>query len=604
MSVGGADLDDGPLFNEQAGDLDGFFERATPVAAQVQDHAGDAFLGEFFEQLGNVGRGRTRRGTQLRRLGAAFAALAAPVNGGVEGRQINHAQAQRPAGRIGQLDESALDLLVFEFDLVADERDHAPFGGIVGGNDRQAHFSALGAADQLDGFVEIHAHDVHRRAVALGHGDNPVADLDLFAFHRRAGFEFLDLAIAVQVGRQHRADAKEREVHADSEVFGRAGVHVIGMRVVHMRQGREITLQHLVGIPFLEHVQHPVIAAREQIGDFFGVGLGLARGRRLCAGLRSRRGGGGSGCGRSGRRRNGCLVGGRAEGGPVCRAGSGGVGFGRRAAGELVGFGTRFDSGELFLEIFETQPFAPEPAGFLQVARIRCFAAIRQDALLAAEIERIGLEQQIGVGDALGEPFQKPVEDLVRRGGVGHALARDRQVIQLGAIAFELGQVLLGKVQMLRIEHFQITIEESRRKLVVERVLPIMRPFQQAGHDKGDASVTGPGSEPVGEGNCRRRARGGRQRRSGGRRRCGGRIGAPGGPQREHRGERQYRHGQQAGPFAQHRVHPTHRRRALTEYSASRSGLKILKINPPASDRRPGAAVIAFGGRCFIMAAP
>ena len=44
------DLDDGAGADEQAGELDGFFEGAAAVAAQVQNDAGDVFLFEFLEQ--------------------------------------------------------------------------------------------------------------------------------------------------------------------------------------------------------------------------------------------------------------------------------------------------------------------------------------------------------------------------------------------------------------------------------------------------------------------------------------------------------------------------------------------------------------------------
>ncbi len=56
-AVGVLGLDDGAFLDEEAGQLDGFIQRAAAVAPQVHDEAADVLLLEPVEQGQHVGRG-------------------------------------------------------------------------------------------------------------------------------------------------------------------------------------------------------------------------------------------------------------------------------------------------------------------------------------------------------------------------------------------------------------------------------------------------------------------------------------------------------------------------------------------------------------------
>ena len=83
----------------------------------------------------------------------------------------------------------------------------------------------------------------------------------------------MNFAVTVQVRCQDGADAEKLEVHADGEIVRAYLVHIIGVRIVNVRQRGKINLQHILVVPFLEHAKVSMVAPREQINDFLGVGL-------------------------------------------------------------------------------------------------------------------------------------------------------------------------------------------------------------------------------------------------------------------------------------------------------------------------------------------
>ena len=245
LPVGIAREDDRAVLDEQAGELDGLLQRAAGVRAQVNDDAGNFFRLQPVDQFGDVRRGGFGRGV----------AVVAEVDGGVKRRQVNDADA--PA--VGKFHQLRLGFGILELDLVADERDHLARGVVRAGAEGQANLGALRPANLLDHFFQVHVHHVHRRLVALRDGDDAVFFVHLLALRRRAaGHERADGAIAVVLA-ELRADAEQREVHADGKILRMGRAEIIRVRVVGVAQPVQVGLQHPVAVPVCGHVQVPLV---------------------------------------------------------------------------------------------------------------------------------------------------------------------------------------------------------------------------------------------------------------------------------------------------------------------------------------------------------
>ena len=273
-------LDDGAFLDEQASEADGFFERAAAVVTQVENDAADVFGLEFFQQLGHVHR---RVFT-----GGIPAGPGGRPHRRVEGRQVDHAQPFGFARAARQFDDLALGGGFGQRDFIADQADDGARGGIVFGNDGELHLGAFRPADHLHGLVQVHFDDVHRRLAALRHGHDAVAGLELFVLGGgAAGHEPGDLAVTV-VEPEFRADAEEREVHADGELVQSLLVEIIRVRIIDVRQGREVFAQHVLVVPVGKHAEAALVAVRERLDDLFVDGLGGLdgiRGRRIFLGV-------------------------------------------------------------------------------------------------------------------------------------------------------------------------------------------------------------------------------------------------------------------------------------------------------------------------------
>src|SRR5690606_36763570 len=136
---------------------------------QVHNHDVHAFLAQLLQQAGDDGGG----GAGVR------VAAAAGVEVGIEGRQLDHADAA-----LDDLDDALLRRLYLQLDLVADDGDllrlriHPGFRR----QDVQAHLGPLIAADQLHHVLDAPAEHVHHATlVALAYSDHAVADLEFAA---------------------------------------------------------------------------------------------------------------------------------------------------------------------------------------------------------------------------------------------------------------------------------------------------------------------------------------------------------------------------------------------------------------------------------------
>ena len=84
--------------------------------------------------------------------------------------------------------------------------------------------------------------------------------------------------------------------------------------------------------------------------------------------------------------------------------------------------------------------------------------AVEVVAVVAGEIEIAGLEQFGHVSHALLDPFRKSFENHPSRADV----TRLGQVVQSRAIAFELPEIRLKKVDMDAVEPFEVPVQELR----------------------------------------------------------------------------------------------------------------------------------------------
>ena len=221
----------------------------------------DALGLQFADELGHIGSGAARRGVR-RSVGTA-----------IEGRKVNDAQTQNAAVLLWQIHNARLGLLILQFNLVADEGDRLARGIIGGarGNKRQADARTLRAANQLHRIRERHVHDVHGFPIPLSDGDNAVARFEQPAPGRwAAGHEFVNFAIAV-FGPQRRPDANEGQIHGDGEVVHLRAAQVIRVRVIHVRQGIEIDVEHFLGGEFSHRLQEASVATGESRDDVGGM---------------------------------------------------------------------------------------------------------------------------------------------------------------------------------------------------------------------------------------------------------------------------------------------------------------------------------------------
>ena len=206
----------------------------------------------------------------------------------VELRQGHDGPALGDAGGVGAFGEDGLGFLFGEFDLVADDFHDAAFGAIDGGggDDGEADLGVARAADHLDDLVELHIDGIHRLGGTLGHGDDAVVGLDLFAHVRRAaGDDAADAGVAI-LKLEDGADATEGELDVvDVEVGGLDGTHVVGVRIVAVRERGEVGFENLGGVVFLHGLEEARVAFGDDLeallGDFGLVGDGLVLGEAV-----------------------------------------------------------------------------------------------------------------------------------------------------------------------------------------------------------------------------------------------------------------------------------------------------------------------------------
>ena len=107
----------------------------------------------------------------------------------------------------------------------------------------------------------------------MGDGDDAVVGLEFFAIDGgTAGHQFHDFAVAI-LGPELRADAEERETHADGEIFRGRLAHVVGVGIVDVGQGVHVNLKDLVTVEVAQHPQLAVVPAGDDLDDLGGLFL-------------------------------------------------------------------------------------------------------------------------------------------------------------------------------------------------------------------------------------------------------------------------------------------------------------------------------------------
>ena len=179
--------------------VDGFIQVAAAVATQIQNDGFDFRLFEFTQKfLYVLGSGKRRfvRAVFSVKRGQADDAHG---NGGIA---------------VGNVKNFCGSELFRELHFVADQRDELA-GMIVAGLDEKRHGNAFFAAQHADDAVKAHADDIGQLLAvpARRHGDDAVSHGEFSgAFHRRAGHDFANRAVAV-FRRKHGADSAKRVAH-------------------------------------------------------------------------------------------------------------------------------------------------------------------------------------------------------------------------------------------------------------------------------------------------------------------------------------------------------------------------------------------------------
>ena len=288
----------------------------------------------------------------------------------------------------------------------------------------------------------------------MRHSHDAITHFDLPALERRAGLQLRDLAITI-LRREHCADAEEREIHPDGKILRLTRVEIIRVRIVHMRERREIHLQHIVLIKLRIEVADAVVAFGQLVHDFFRIGfLRSVFPGRLCVIrfrdaflLRFRL----------------CLI-----------------------ARVLFLGGV---DGDFLAEIFAAQTLTPEMTRFFKIARRRLVLAVDDDLFIRVEHELLGLQQLVRVGDTFIHALTKPVEDFVGGTGVGLLASADGEIVQIGAVVCEPGQIFLREMQPLLVQCLNVAVKELLGIIIVEAMTAEMVHFQRGGRHVGDQRV-------------------------------------------------------------------------------------------------------------------
>src|SRR5215472_6809833 len=110
---------------------------------------------------------------------------------------------------------------------------------------------------------------------ALGYGNNFVVLLKLIAFFRRtARDQALYFAVAI-VPSEFRADAAQRQAHADGEILRVLGVQVIRVRIIGMREGIQIGLHDVGVVELVEGADFAFVTVLNGLGYVGQIGSGI-----------------------------------------------------------------------------------------------------------------------------------------------------------------------------------------------------------------------------------------------------------------------------------------------------------------------------------------
>src|SRR5260221_13957729 len=94
----------------------------------------------------------------------------------------------------------------------------------------------------------------------------------------------------------------------------------------------------------------------------------------------------------------------------------------------------------------------------------------------------LSLEQIFGIGDALLQPKHEALENLASRVRISHVVPLG-QVVEISAIMGKFLKVSLDKMNVLRVEGLQVTIEKLAGNGFIEGLVEIVQLFKQPCRD-------------------------------------------------------------------------------------------------------------------------
>ena len=252
------------LVDEQAGQLNGFIQRAAAVVAQVQHHPVDTLALELGQQPGHIAGGR---GVICRVATTAFEVL-------VEGRQLDHADAALgPTVSARNQQGFALGALLGQTHLgtVQHHRTVLAIDAIGSGNVFQLDLGIGLATDLGHHIVDAPADHILDRAIApLADADDAVARLQgAIQRGRTTGDDLADhhhIVLTLQLG----TDAFQRQRHGLVEVLRTARGHVFGMRVDRVGIGIEKQREHVIALELVDRLEQGGVALVQGAADVLG----------------------------------------------------------------------------------------------------------------------------------------------------------------------------------------------------------------------------------------------------------------------------------------------------------------------------------------------
>ena len=131
----------------------------------------------------------------------------------------------------------------------------------------QAHLTPLGSPDFLHHLIELHVDCILEQVLPLCHCGDPVICLEsAILVCGPTRHHFHDSGISV-VGTQDGPDPNQGKLHLNHEVLHIRGAHILGMRIIALRESHEENLDHILVVLLVDTLKIlPVTLGNDLVG--------------------------------------------------------------------------------------------------------------------------------------------------------------------------------------------------------------------------------------------------------------------------------------------------------------------------------------------------